>query len=95
MMLESIVNPNRLTKENAAEVGNLLLKQGMRQEEVLKLLAKAEKNPNALRQLMQAGKNAMLVDQVPAGYAVSEAVLPTYGKVGRNNDGSPKFGRIQ
>lgn len=95
MMLESIVNPNRLTKENAAEVGNLLLKQGMSQEEVLKLLAKAEKNPNALRQLMQAGKNAMLVDQVPAGYAVSEAVLPTYGKVGRNNDGSPKFGRIQ
>jgi len=44
---------------------------------------------------MQAGKNAMLVDQVPAGYAVGEAVLPTYGKIGRNKDGSPKFGRIQ
>lgn len=94
-MLESVVNPNRLTKENAAEVGNILLKQGMSKDEVLKTLAKAEKDPTTLRKLMQSTKNAMLVDQMPAGNAVSNAAFPTFGKVGRNADGTPKYGRIR
>lgn len=94
-LFESITNPNRLTKENAEEVGKILLKQGMTQEEVTALLTKAKKDPSILRSALTAGKNALLVDYVPAGGAVADAALPTYGKIGRNADGTPKYGRIR
>lgn len=94
-LFEIITNPNRLTKENAAEVGNLLLKQGMSQEEVTKLLTKAKKDPTTLRKFFESSKNAMLVDYAPAGGAVKEAAFPTYGKIGKNADGTPKYGKIR
>ncbi len=84
-----------MTKENAEEVGKILLKQGMTQEEVTALLTKAKKDPSILRSALTAGKNALLVDYVPAGGAVADAALPTYGKIGRNADGTPKYGRIR
>jgi len=93
--LESVINPNRLTKENAGEVGKILLKQGMSKEEVQALLTKAEKDPSVLRSALAAGKNALLVDQAPAGGAIGNAAFPTYGRVGTNPDGTPRYGRIR
>lgn len=94
-LFEAITNPNRITKENADEIGKLLLKQGMSKDEVVTLLTKAEKNPSILRDAMKAGKNALLVDYVPAGGAVKNAAMPEYGRIGTNPDGAPIYGRLK
>ena len=94
-LFEAITNPNRITKENADEIGKLLLKQGMSKEEVVGLLTKAEKNPSILRDVVESSKNAFLVDYVPSGGALKNAALPEYGRVGINPDGSPRYGKIR
>jgi len=94
-LFESLTNPNRLTKENAEEVGKILLKQGMNRQEVLDAVTIAQKDPTRLRQLMSAGQNALLVDQVPLGGAAASAAFPTYGKIGLDAEGNPRYGRIR
>lgn len=93
--LESITNPNRLTKENAADIGAILTKQGMTEDEVLQALKVIKKDPTKLKEIMAAGKNAFLSDQTPAGYALKNAVIPEYGQIGTNADGTPKYGKIR
>lgn len=75
-LFEFMTNPNRMTKENAAEIGSILTKQGMSESEVLQALQQIKKDPTKLRDLMNAGKNAMLVDYVPAGGATIDAAFP-------------------